>query len=98
MGFRLGVYLEYDPAGDQPLNEENEDRWVSAMGHASTVIQFWGMILPFFAWMSEKDRSKHLRFQSLQALIFQAIAMLILFIGAFIYLFLAIAIMLKVTA
>ncbi len=70
MGKRLANYLEYNAEGENPLNEDHEDRWVAAMGHFSVIIAFWGMLAPVTAWILQGKRSAWLKFQSAQAIAF----------------------------
>jgi uncharacterized Tic20 family protein len=86
LGTRLARYVEYQPGTgtDGPagtLNGEREDRWVAAMSHAVVVLLMWGLTLPLVVWFAEKNNSKFLRFQALQALVYQVME-LALYIGA----------------
>lgn len=63
------------------LNEQNEeeaekweDFWVAGICHATAILQLWGIIIPVIVWFTQKDRSPRLKFQSLQAAIYQLIA------------------------
>ena len=73
LGKRLEDYLgrRANPAG--ALDETREDQWVAGMAHASAILMIWGAILPLLVWLTQKDRSPRLRFQSLQALGYQVI-------------------------
>lgn len=81
MGNRLARYLEYDrnSEGREWLIEEHEDRWVASMGHFSVIIMLWGMLTPVTAWITRGRRSPFLKFQSAQALVFQAGTLLLYF-------------------
>jgi uncharacterized Tic20 family protein len=85
IGQRLANYLGYVPGqiNDEQawLNEDHEDRWVTAMGHFSVIIMLWGMLVPLTAWILQGKRSLFLKFQSIQTLAYQA-GVTILFIGA----------------
>lgn len=72
MGKRLANYLEYNAEGENPLNEDHEDRWVAAAGHFSVIIAFWGLLAPVTAWIMQGKRSAWLKFQSAQAIVFHA--------------------------
>lgn len=80
LGGRLARYLGYerssDPQKQDWLLEDREDRWVAAMGHFSVLIFFWGMLAPLVAWILQGRRSKFLRTQAVQTLIYQATATL----------------------
>jgi uncharacterized Tic20 family protein len=81
MGNRLARYLEYDPATEVSLNEDHEFHWVAAMGHFSILIILWGMLAPLTTWIVQGKQSLFLKFQSIQTLIYQATATLLLLVG-----------------
>lgn len=89
LGNQLAQYLEYetgsDSDGQEWLQEIHEFRWVAAMGHFSILILLWGMLAPLTAWMVQGRRSPFLRFQSVQALAYQAMTTVILLIGGIFY-------------
>ncbi len=84
MGTRLAGYLGY-AASEDWLNEDHEDRWVVAMGHFSIIIILWGMLPPLVAWILQGRRSRFVRFQSIQTLVFQGLALLLFFIALAFY-------------
>jgi uncharacterized Tic20 family protein len=66
--------------------EKWEDAWVAGVCHATAILQLWGMIMPIIVWFSQKDRSARLKFQSMQAFVYQVIVMaayIISYIGFF---------------
>ncbi len=86
MGKRLAGYLEYGSSVEQEwLNEEHEDRWVTAMGHFSVIIMLWGILIPLTAWILQAKRSLFVRFQTIQTLVFQMSVTLLFFGGMFLY-------------
>jgi uncharacterized Tic20 family protein len=90
MGNRLARYLGYRPrqVDEQTwLMEDHEDRWVAAMGHFSVIIALWGMLAPLAAWILQGKRSSFLKFQSIQALVFQSSVMLLYLLAGVIYVF-----------
>lgn len=73
----IGDWLQRKLFNDQNTEEETEkweDYWVGGVCHATAILQLWGMITPFIVWFSQKDRSPRLKFQSLQAAIYQLVA------------------------
>ena len=73
MGYRLARYVGYDAVSSgESLIEEHEERWVASMGHFAVIIMLWGMLAPAATWMLQGRRSPFLKFQSIQALVFQA--------------------------
>jgi uncharacterized Tic20 family protein len=91
LGNRLAHYLGYDSAkkadGQTWLIEEYEDRWVVSMGHFSVIIALWGILAPLTAWILQGKRSFFLKFQSIQALVFQTSVMLLYLLAGVIYVF-----------
>ncbi len=85
MGYRLARYLEHGPANEGWLNEDNEDRWVAAMGHFSVIISFWGLLAPVTAWILQGKRSAWLKFQSVQAIVFHALVLVLMVIAGALY-------------
>lgn len=85
IGDRLARYLEYDPAKEEWLNEDHEDRWVAAMGHFSILILLWGILAPLTAWILYGKYSGFLKFQSIQTIIFQAGTTLLYFGAMLLY-------------
>lgn len=90
LGDRLARYLEYDPAQTSEeqvwLNEDQEFRWVAAMGHFSILILLWGMLAPLTAWILYGKRNFFLKFQSIQTLVYQAGTTILYFVGLVLYL------------
>jgi uncharacterized Tic20 family protein len=64
-----------------PMNETYpEDRLMAAMSHASALLPLMGAAIPIGVWLSQKERSPLLKFQSLQAFVYQIIAMAVYFL------------------
>ncbi|HAV78454.1 MAG TPA: hypothetical protein DCX53_13985 [Anaerolineae bacterium] len=89
MGNRLAKYLGYDDSQsiEEPawLDEEHEERWVSSMGHFAVIILFWGMLAPVTAWIMQGNRSAFLKFQSVQAVVFQAGTLVLSMVSGILY-------------
>jgi len=78
IGNRLARYIGYDPAApDAALNTEHEDRAAVSMGHFSIVFSFFGLFVPLALWVTQAKRSRFAEFQSVQALVFQALSTLV---------------------
>jgi uncharacterized Tic20 family protein len=90
LGTRLANYLGYEQAAMDEENawliEEHEDRWVASMGHFAVIIMLWGMLVPATAWFTRGKHSDFLKFQSGQALVFQAGTLLLYIIAGVLYL------------
>ena len=91
LGKKLKAYLAYDPGATVPIDEAKEDRWVAAMGHGSAILLMWGLTSPLAVWITQKDRSRYLRLQALQAFVYQLLALLAYFGFMAIYFFSIIA-------
>jgi uncharacterized Tic20 family protein len=91
LGDRLARYLKYDltqmPEESLWLNEDHECRWVAAKGHFSILIILWGMLAPLTTWILEGKHSILLKFQSIQALVYQVVTTVVYLIGGLLYLF-----------
>lgn len=85
IGKWLAQYLSYDVNSDALLDETHEENLVAAIGHATAILQLWGIITPLVVWFTQKERSARLRFQSLQAAIYQGIAFVAYMLGMVIY-------------
>lgn len=55
---------------------EHETNWVSGICHATTILRFMGLLTPLIIWFSQKEQSVKIRFHALQAVVYQAIAIL----------------------
>ena len=87
LGNRLAKYLGYSLWDDSAwLVEAHEDRWVAAMGHFSVIIVLWGLAAPFAAWIIQGKKNPFLKFQSIQSIVYQAVATLLFFVAMFIVL------------
>ena len=61
--------------------EKWEDLWVASICHTTAILMMWGMIMPIIVWFSQKDRSARLKFQSMQAFLYQLIVTVAYFIS-----------------
>jgi uncharacterized Tic20 family protein len=85
LGKWLERYLSYDPDPETQIVESQEDNWVSGVCHATAVLQLWGVVTPLIVWFSQKERSARLRFQSMQAFVYQLIAFAAYMLGMVVY-------------
>lgn len=84
----IGGWLKRKLFGDHITEadiEEWEDSWVSGVCHSTAILQLWGIITPLIVWLSQKDRSIKLRFQAMQALLYQLAAIVAYIIGMVAY-------------
>ncbi len=94
LGKRLETFLKFNADGDPFMDESREDDWVAGLCHSSAVVLLWGMILPLMVWSTQKERSARLRFQALQAFLFQLLA----FVATIFAFLLLVAMMIAVVA
>ena len=84
----IGRWLKGKLSGEQITEaemEEWEDNWVGGVCHSTAILQLWGVITPLIVWFSQKERSIKLRFQAMQAIIYQLAAFVAYFIGTVAY-------------
>lgn len=63
-----------------PLSAQDE-RIVAALAHVSVLLPLMGVIAPIVIWVTQKDRSRYVAFQSLQAIAYQLLILVIWFGG-----------------
>lgn len=85
LGKWLERYLGYDTNPESQLVEAQEDHWVAAICHATAIFQLWGIVTPLIVWFLQKERSARLRFQAMQAFIYQGVAFVIYMLGMAVY-------------
>jgi len=86
----IGRWLEqkvFSANTSEMESEEWEDNWVGGVCHSTAIIQIWGIVTPLIVWFSQKERSVKLRFQALQAAVYQMIAFAIYVVGMAAYVF-----------
>lgn len=69
------------------LTPNQDERVMAALSHISAVMPFLGVIAPIIIWVTQKDKSRYVAFQSLQALAFQLTMIIAWFIGMGCYMF-----------
>ena len=68
------------------MNKETfENRVLASLSHVSAIIYTMGLIVPIVIWVTQKDKSKYVRFQALQAIFFQLSMIGLLFVGMILY-------------
>lgn len=80
----IGKWLKHRVFNDKNSEEDIEtweNYWVGGICHAAAIFQFWGVTMPFIVWLTQKGRSSRLKFQSLQAAIYQLLATVAYFVS-----------------
>ena len=67
---------------DQDLNVPlPEERIMAALAHITILVPLMGVIAPIVIWITQKEKSRYVAFQALQATVFQLVLVLTWFIG-----------------
>jgi uncharacterized Tic20 family protein len=69
------------------LTPTQDERVMAALSHVSALLPMMGVIAPIVIWVTQKEKSKYVAFQSLQALAYQLSMILAWFIGMGCYMF-----------
>ncbi|MDD5466326.1 MAG: DUF4870 domain-containing protein [Anaerolineales bacterium] len=67
----------------QPVDQN--DRIMAALAHISAVLPLMGVIAAISIWATQRERSKYVSFQALQAVVYQLCMILLYFIGMALY-------------
>ncbi len=62
-----------------------EERIMAALSHIAVLLPFMGILAPIIIWVTQKDKSKYVGFQALQALVYQIGIILVWFMGGICY-------------
>ena len=81
----LERYLTYDANPKSQMDEEHEENWVAGICHATIISRLWGIVTPLVVWFTQKERSARLRFQAMQAVIYQGTGLAAYLIGIVLY-------------
>ncbi len=84
-GERMARMLDYHGPDTASLPEDAEDHIVGAVCHSTSALLLWGIVTPIVVWITQHERSIFLRFQALQALIYQAIGIVAYFAFMMLY-------------
>jgi uncharacterized Tic20 family protein len=63
------------------LTPSQDERVMAALAQISVLVPFLGVIAPIVIWVTQKDKSRYVAFQSLQAIAFQLTMILAWFVG-----------------
>jgi uncharacterized Tic20 family protein len=64
-----------------PQTNSQNEHIMAALSHATALIPMMGVIAPIIIWVTQKDKSEYVSFQSLQAIIYQFLMIITYFIG-----------------
>lgn len=85
IGAWLARHVGYSFGSEAAIDEEKEDHVAAAISHSTCIFLLWGIFTPLFFWITQKDRSSFLRFQTLQAAIYQGLGTLAYFLVSAVY-------------
>lgn len=77
----------------QPSIPTSDERTMAALAHISAVLPFTGIIVPIIIWVTQKEKSRYVRFQALQATAYQLtmilawLAGMVCYMGSFFVMF-----------
>ncbi len=84
-GGALARYLGYQGADGAEMDETRQDYVVASVSHSTCVVQLWGLATPLVTWLTQHDLSPFLRFQAMQAAIYQGLGTLAYFAWLAVY-------------
>jgi uncharacterized Tic20 family protein len=68
-----------------PATHKQDERILAALAHGAILIPIYGIIIPAIIWITQKERSRYVSMQSLQALVFHLTLLLLYVIGMLCY-------------
>jgi uncharacterized Tic20 family protein len=67
------------PTASVPPSQD--ERIMAALSHAAIILSLLGLVVPVVMWVTQKDKSRYVAFQALQAIALQLIRLVGFFIG-----------------
>ena len=62
-----------------------DERILAALAHGSILLPLWGLIGAVIIWVTQREKSRFIRFQALQATVYQIVLILSWFAGGACY-------------
>lgn len=75
LGARLARFVGY--GSQELLDDANENRFAASMGHFCVIFPLTGILVPLTLWAMGGKYSRNLRFQTLQAVVYQVVGTLV---------------------
>jgi uncharacterized Tic20 family protein len=72
-----------EPSAISPPSQD--DRIVAALAHATVILPFWGVLGAIVIWATQKEKSRFIAFQSLQAVVYHFMLVLASFLAGACY-------------
>lgn len=58
-----------------------DDKVVGALSHATVLLPMWGIVVPVLIWVTQREKSEYIRQQSMQALAWQILQIVLFFVA-----------------
>lgn len=68
-----------------PPAHKQDERILAALAHGAILLPIYGIIVPAIIWITQKEKSRYVSFQSLQALVFHLTLLFLYMIGLLCY-------------
>jgi uncharacterized Tic20 family protein len=68
-----------------PATHKQDERILAALAHGAILVPIYGIIIPAIIWITQKEKSRFVSFQSLQALVFHLVLLSLYVIGMLCY-------------
>jgi uncharacterized Tic20 family protein len=68
-----------------PTIHKQDERILAALAHGAILLPIYGILIPAIIWITQKEKSRYVSFQSLQALVFHLTLLFLYLIGMFCY-------------
>jgi uncharacterized Tic20 family protein len=56
---------------EKEIEITTEERVFAAVSHGSAIMMGWGVMIPLLIWITQREKSKFVKFHALQAMLFQ---------------------------
>ena len=74
-----------DDTGQVAAIHKQDERILAALAHGAILLPIYGIIIPAIIWITQKEKSRYVSFQSLQALVFHLTLLFLYVIGMLCY-------------
>jgi len=64
-----------------PAAPSQDERMMAALAHGAILLSLMGLVVPIILWITQKDKSRYVAFQALQAIAFQLVRLVGVFFG-----------------
>ena len=82
----------------EPVVPSQDERIMAALCHGSLILSWIGLAVPVIVWITQKDKSRYVTVQALQALLFPLVRVAVMMVGLGCYLAAAFSTLFSTTA